>query len=238
MLKPLTSGERVFRCEREANGPGTKKIRHWFRAFLSSVSLNFQKILKISVASWCIEILDERTTEMQIEFSLVYTPLSMWDFCSIAKISPLTYHRDLLKGLISRSCVPYLADRPSFRCSNFADLVAYNCAKFILPGNWSLTSRVGISDRFVDSMLSVFEYQEISDCHDVTYSQFLGFLCIDDLVSELKDSGIQFSRINDEILELTLEFAKCWEKSRLEFARIIEVEEEMEFKKLHTVQIN
>ena len=90
----------------------------------------------------------------------------------------------------------------------------------------------------MDSMLAVFEYREIPDCRDIIYSQFLGFLSIDDLVSELKNSGIPISHVNEEISELTLEFAKCWENCNLEFARIIEVEEEMEFKKLHTIQNN
>lgn len=175
-------------------------------------------------------------TGMQTEFCAVYTPMTMWDFCSIAGITPLTYQKDRLCGWISRSCFPYLSDRPTFRYSNFADLVAYKYAKFNLPKTWTSSYRNEISDRFVDSMLAVLEYQENLKNDKMIYRRFLDYLCIEELVSELVELGIPLSRVGEEILDLTLGFWNCWQDSKMKFMILLEKEQEMEFRSLQSIR--
>ena len=173
---------------------------------------------------------------MQAGFSAVYTPLSMWDFCSIAEISPITYHKDRLCGWISRNCFPYLSDRPTFRYSNFADLVAYRFAKFDLPKTWTFAIRNGISDRFVDSMLAVLEYQENLDDDETIFKLFLEYLYIDELASEVIESGIPVSGTSEDFSELILNFWNCWQDCKEKFMAILEIEEEMEFLSLQSIR--
>lgn len=183
---------------------------------------NIESSRALGVKSYSKAHLDLRGTS----FSISDTPISMWEVCDIVMISPTTYHIDSEKGFIQRNCCTYDGCRPSFRFSNFLDLLCYAFGKKFLIGAWSEHDKYSISE---DIVIQVCDYLENGDV--VSFHDLDRFFIKSDFTEILEDSDLlPKSSASRDALNAFFKrrFLRCWLDCEIAFRRILWSEKEMQ----------